>query len=81
MSITPTQLRADLYNILDKVIETHEPIEISRNGYTLKLVVEEKNAKKNKLATLKPHPGTLKGDPDSIVSIDWSSYWQGDKEI
>jgi prevent-host-death family protein len=78
MSITPTQLRADLYNILDKVIETHQPVEITRKGHILKLVVEEKS---NKLDTLKPHPGTLQGDPESIVSMDWSSYWQGDKEL
>ena len=44
MSISPTQLRANLYKLLDQVLETQKPIEIVRNGQLLEISV--KNIKK-----------------------------------
>ena len=78
--ITPTQLRTNLYKILDQVIETEKPIEIIRKGKKLKLVLE-KGRKRGKLANLKPHPGTIIGNPDSLVHVDWSSHWKGKDEV
>lgn len=40
MVLTASQLRADIYNLLDHVIETGEPIEISRKGVTVRVVAE-----------------------------------------
>ena len=37
MPITPTQLRANLYKVLDQVIETQQPIAINRNGQIIKI--------------------------------------------
>lgn len=42
MPLKPTQLRKNLYKLLDQVIETQNPIEINRNGHIVKLVVEQK---------------------------------------
>ena len=75
MTVTPTQLRDNIYKILDQVIETQIPIEIVRKGQVLKLIIEHKKGK-GKLANLKAHPGTLCVDPESIVQMDWSSDWQ-----
>ena len=80
MTITPTQLRANLYRILDTVIETQQSIEIIRKGKILKLIPERKKSK-SKLAHLKPHPGTIRGNPESLVHIDWSSRWKGSKAL
>jgi len=30
----------------------------------------------SKLELLKPHPGTISGDPDELVHVDWSDQWQ-----
>ena len=76
MSVTPTQLRANLYKLLDKVLETHQPIEILCKEQIVKLVAEPTKSR-SKLANLKAHPGTLLGDPDSIVHMDWSGEWKG----
>lgn len=76
MTVTPTQLRENIYKILDQVIETQIPVEIVRKGKILKLAIEPKKELR-KLANLKAHPGTLCADPESIVEMDWSSYWQG----
>ncbi len=73
MPITPTQLRPNVYKILDRVIETGEPVEIERNGTLLKLVPK---SPKNKLANLKPRKDILNGDPEDIIHIDWMKNWE-----
>ncbi|MDA9272279.1 type II toxin-antitoxin system Phd/YefM family antitoxin [bacterium] len=80
MTITPTQLRANLYKVLDQVLETHQPIEILRKGQILKLIIEDKQHHR-KLTNLEPHPDAILGDPNDFVDADWSSYWQGGHEI
>lgn len=81
MSISPTQLRANLYKILDQVLETQKPIEIVRNGQLLEISVKNIRGKAGSLANLKPHPNTINGNPEDLVQIDWSSYWRGDREL
>jgi len=70
MKLTPTQLRKDLYNLLDQVVETGKPLEIQRKGITLKITVEPPQTK-SKLDNLKPRK-TLNCDPEDIVHMDWS---------
>ena len=38
--INATQFRKDIYNVLDEVINTGQPVEISRKGKTLKIICE-----------------------------------------
>lgn len=80
MTVTPTQLRENLYKMLDQVIETQKPIEILRKGQIVKLVFESKK-EPCKLATLKPHPEALCDDPEHYVKMDWSSSWQGGHDL
>lgn len=75
--MTATQLRQDIYQLLDQVIETGKPVEIIRNGRKLKIVLDEEpkpEAEFSRLALMKERPGVLLCDPDEIVSIDWSEY-------
>jgi hypothetical protein len=74
MTVNATKLREDLYAILDSVLDTGIPVEIARKGKKLLIVAEESPSR---LAALEPHPEILP-DPESIVSIDWSSNWSGD---
>lgn len=71
-NLTPSRLRANLYRILDKVIDTGRPVSIRRRGYRLSIVI----VRKRDLGLLKPHPDYLKGDRDDIVHIDWSDQWR-----
>lgn len=81
MAVSPTQLRENLYKILDEIISSREPVEITRKGYVIKLVLSEEPSPK-KLSALKPHPGTiLSNDPESIIHMDWSELWQGKLEL
>lgn len=78
MAMTLTKLRANLFKVADRVIATGKPVAIERNGVVLKLVPE---TKVSKLSKLKPHPGTIKGDPEALVSIDWSAHWDEEKNL
>lgn len=64
--ITTTHLRSNIYNILDSVIETGTPVEISRKGHTLKIVVDRED--KSKISKLKPQK-IIVGDPDDLVDL------------
>ena len=71
--LTATALRQDLYNLLDQVLETGEPIEIERKGRVLRI---EADQPRSKLDNLVPDDSYIIGDPDDIVHMDWSSEWR-----
>ncbi len=74
MSVSASELRQNIYQLLDEVLETGVPVEVERRGRRLRIVPEETPSK---LARLAPHPGTITGDPEDLVHVDWSSEWQG----
>lgn len=75
MSITPSELRANLYRLLDEVLETGVPLEIERRGRHLRIVADPPVSRLDRLV---PHPGTIIGDPEDLVEMDWSGYWNPD---
>jgi len=72
MIMTASKLRANIYNVLDKVLETGVAVEIHRKGKTLKIISIDK---KSKLANIKKHH-VLAVDPHDIVHMDWSDQWK-----
>lgn len=79
MSMSLTQLRANLYQIVDEIIKTGKPVEIKRHGQLVKIVSIKPT--QGKLARLEKHPGTIIGDPDEIIHIDWSKNWNEIKNL
>ena len=77
MKITATSLRRNLYALLDRVIETGNPIEIERKGKIIRIISSEP---KSKLSNLKRHD-IINGRPDDIISIDWSKEWKGGENL
>ncbi len=67
-SVTPTQLRKNLYNLLDEVINTGVPLQINRGGKILQITPLEKV---NKLDLLISRPDVINGNPDELVNITW----------
>ena len=67
--ITPTQLRANLYNLLDEVLRTGIPLEIKKGNKNLRIVPVEKV---DKLKNLIPRPDAIQGNPDDLVEISWT---------
>jgi hypothetical protein len=72
MAITASQLRQDIYRLLDQVLSTGEPLEIERKGRTLRLVPDQPASR---LSRIRVHPDVVIGDPELLVSIDWSAEW------
>ena len=75
MAITTSELRQDIFRILDSVIELGRPISVKRKGQIIQLVPEKK---KNKLDNLKVH--RFSDEPlEAFDHIDWSHEWTGDR--
>lgn len=72
--LTASQLRADVYRILDEVLETGSPVSIERKGQKLQIVPVRSGSKLDRLV---PHPGTIVGDPEDLVHVDWTGEWRG----
>lgn len=72
MTVTASQLRGNIYRLLDQVAETGDPLLISRHGHVLKIVPV---CSGSKLARLVKHD-CIVGDPESLVHHDWSSEWR-----
>ena len=73
MPFTASKLRENIYRVLDQILETGVPVEITRKGRRLKIVTVDGP---DKLANLKRRD-VLNGDPEDIVHLDWSGEWQG----
>ena len=73
MSLTATELRANVYRLLDQVLETGEPLEIVRKGKKLRIVPAEPSCLWERL---EPKPDVIVGDPEDLVHIDWSGEWR-----
>ncbi len=68
---TATQLRSNLYHLLDQVLETGIPLEIERKGQILRIVP----AQRPWTERLPRREGVVVGDPEDLVHIDWSANW------
>lgn len=67
-TITVTELRGNIYNLLDEVLNTGIPIEINKGGKKLKIMPV---SKADKLQNLVSRPSVIKGNPDDLVDISW----------
>lgn len=74
--ITPTQLRAELFRVLDQVLETGEPVEIVRG--TGRIVLQRQDSPRDAQPKRKPrsNPDLVVGDPDELVHFDWMPHWK-----
>lgn len=67
-TVTPTELRTNIYNLLDEVLETGIPLEIKKANRRLLIMPV---AKADKLQNLISRPEIIQGDPDDLVEISW----------
>ena len=72
MKVTATQLRQNVYSILDEALATGIPVEIERNGQTLRIVPDKIPSK---LARLTKREGIINGDFNDLIHMDWSQEW------
>lgn len=73
MAITASELRQNVYRLLDEVLRTGIPLEVERGGRRLRITSADAPSKFDRLT---PHPGTIVGDPEDLVHLDWSGEWR-----
>lgn len=75
--LTASRLRANVYRVLDQVLETGVPVEIERHGRRLRILPVSAGTSRtvSKLARLKPRR-YLRCPPEALVHIDWSREWR-----
>lgn len=78
MAITASKLRANVYRLLDEVLESGEPLEIERNGKVLVIAPKEAPKEESIWDRLPHRKGAIVGDPDELIHMDWSSEWNPD---
>jgi prevent-host-death family protein len=67
-TVTPTELRGNIYNLLEEILDTKVPIEINKGGRKLRIIPVEKG---DKFQNLIPRPDIIHGDPETLVDIHW----------
>lgn len=72
MPVTASQLRADVYNLLDHVLDTGEPLEVLRNGQILRIT----GRRRDWLDELPRRPDVIVGDPGALADEPSPADWQ-----
>lgn len=67
-TVTATELRSDVYKLLDEVLATGVPLEVKKAGRTLRIVPVEPV---DKFANMEFRPDVVNGDPADLVHIEW----------
>lgn len=70
--MTPTELRKDLYRVLDDVLDTGVPQEVIRGARMLMIVPA--GGRRLKLDDL-PRREALACSPDELVATSWEQEW------
>lgn len=73
MAITASELRQNIYQLLDEVLQTGVPLEVELKGQRLRVVPAERVSR---IASLRPHPEAVPGDLEALVHLDWISEWR-----
>jgi prevent-host-death family protein len=73
MKISATELRQNLYRIIDTVLETGEPVEIARKGGTVRIVPDKRGTIWDRLEVHDVILGEIEGP--------WDGIWDGEPEL
>ncbi len=75
MPISASQLRQNIYKILDQIIKEGKVVEVLRKGTVIRLIPETKKSKIERLR----HNEFSDEPAESFESIDWTSSWSESK--
>ncbi len=68
-TVTTIELRANIYKLLEEVMNTGIPLEIKKGDKRLRIVPVEKG---DKLQNLVSSPHVIQGDAEDLVAISWA---------
>ena len=67
-TVTATELRTNIYQLLDEVLRSGLPIEVKKGDRKLRIVPVEKV---DKFQNLVYRPDAVQGDPEELVTLSW----------
>jgi prevent-host-death family protein len=67
-TVSATELRTNIYQLLDEVLRSGLPIEVKRGERKLRIVPIEKADKFQSLAYRRD---VIRGDPEELVTLNW----------
>lgn len=76
MTITVTELRSNIYKIMDNILTTGQPVEIERAGKILRIIPLVDRHPESKLNRLISRPEAITGSPEDFTHFDWSDEWK-----
>jgi len=71
-TLTASQLRANIYRVLDEILRSGRPIEIERNGQRIQIRPLAAPSRLGRLV----RRSVVKGSPKRFVHLDWSGQWK-----
>lgn len=77
MAISASKLRANVYRLLDEVLDSGRPLEIDRKGKVLVIAPKDEQSIWDRLPR---REGYIVGDPDELIHMDWLSEWNPDPD-
>ena len=72
MTVTTTELRKNIFTLLDQVAQRGITLEVKRKGKIIRILADKNSGK---LSNLKKH-SVLNCEPSELLNNDWSSEWQ-----
>ena len=73
--VTATELRKNIYKLLDEVLNSNIPLEVERKGKRLIIAPADRGSR---IKGLQAHADCIVGDPEELVHMDWSEEWRPD---
>ena len=68
-----TKLRANIFQVFERIEKTGIPVEVDRNGKRFRII---SLTPVDKFANASFLPDCIVGDPDTLDRIDWSKEWK-----
>jgi hypothetical protein len=69
----PTNLRKNLFGILDKAARTGKSIEIESKGRKFRIIALKEPGR---FSNLQKHPDVFSGNLDRLIDISWMTEWR-----
>ena len=72
LTLSATELRGNLYRVLERILRTGRPVEVVIKGQRLLISPTKVTSKWDQL---EPHAQAVTGDSDDLATIEWSKSW------
>ena len=77
-ALTLTNLRSNLFKIIDQIIESGKPVFIKRKGHIVRIDLDKPTKRTERLFKQPLRKNVITGDPEELVNF---KAWQWDENL